>query len=385
MSTLTLPSYRQPFHGDDLFHRCLGFAAGAGALFLLVVLLVPIQKAAITRIEDLPQRFARLIVEKPKPVPAAAKPIVAVAPAGPAVDATPKPPAPPETPRRREPAPPDPNAGQAGRQRAQQAVAQLASTNKALEQSLAGLSTSLAGVNAAATGSGPGRRSRDVRGARASGDLGNVRATLSGGGGADLGGSAVHGSLISVGTLSGGGGGGGGGYGSGGDGSGDGVAGGTGGGGGGRGSGPGVYRSNASLLAVIQKYQAGIQYCYGLELKRNPTLRGKLVVAITIAASGQVTDATIVSNTLGAPGLSSCALSQIRDWKFPPSPRASPASRRHSCSPRPSETGPVPRRTMTRRRCAGASSARTGSQGTRPSAPSRAPSPAPSSAAHRAR
>ena len=85
----------------------------------------------------------------------------------------------------------------------------------------------------------------------------------------------------------------------------------------GSGAGPGVYRSNASLLAVIQRYAAGIQYCYGNELKRTPTMRGKLVVAITVAASGEVTDAAVVQNTTGSQALSQCALSQIRDWRFP--------------------------------------------------------------------
>jgi hypothetical protein len=97
---------------------------------------------------------------------------------------------------------------------------------------------------------------------------------------------------------------------------------GSGGGGGGVGAGggragPGVYRSNASLLAVIQRYAAGIQYCYSNELKRNPTLSGKLVVALTVAASGEVLEATVVRNTLGSDRLAQCALSQIDGWKFP--------------------------------------------------------------------
>ena len=68
---------------------------------------------------------------------------------------------------------------------------------------------------------------------------------------------------------------------------------------------------------MIQRYSAGIQYCYGNELKRDPTLRGKLVVAITVAASGEVTEATVVQNTTGSSRLASCALSQVRDWRFP--------------------------------------------------------------------
>jgi len=88
----------------------------------------------------------------------------------------------------------------------------------------------------------------------------------------------------------------------------------------GSGAGPGVYRSNASLLAVIQRYAAGIQFCYGNELKRDPSLRGKLVVAITVSASGEVTEANVVQNTTGSQRLASCALSQIRDWRFPAVP-----------------------------------------------------------------
>jgi TonB family protein len=188
-----------------------------------------------------------------------------------------------------------------------------------------------------------------VRAARSAGDLGPTRATLrGGGGGADLGGSAIGGSLVSVGTLSAyggggsgngggfgeGGGGGGGGNGGegpggwGGGGSGGGWGGGSGGGvgtgqgpgGGGGGSAPGVYRSNASLLAVVQRYAAGIQYCYANELKRDPTLSGKLVVAISVAASGEVVEAGVVRNTIGSARLSDCALSQIRNWRFPAVP-----------------------------------------------------------------
>lgn len=94
--------------------------------------------------------------------------------------------------------------------------------------------------------------------------------------------------------------------------------GGAGGGPGGSGvAGPGVYRSNASLMAVIQKYSAGIQFCYGNELKRNEGLKGKLVVALVVDAAGAVVKAEVLQNTLGSQALAACALSQIRDWKFP--------------------------------------------------------------------
>ena len=69
---------------------------------------------------------------------------------------------------------------------------------------------------------------------------------------------------------------------------------------------------------MIQKYAAGIQYCYEAELKRDEHLTGKLVVAMTVTAAGNVQEATVVRNTLGSERIASCALSQIRSWKFPP-------------------------------------------------------------------
>ena len=71
---------------------------------------------------------------------------------------------------------------------------------------------------------------------------------------------------------------------------------------------------------MIQRYSAGIQYCYGNELKRDPTLRGKLIVSLTVDAAGTVVDADVVQNTVGTSKLSSCALGQIREWRFPAIP-----------------------------------------------------------------
>jgi TonB family protein len=311
MATLTADAYRRPMWAtdDELFGRCLAGAAVLGIGLLVAILLAPLRKQVIQSVDQLPPRFARLILEKPKPVktPAAEKvrPPEARPAAPPAAAPTPA----PAAPRRIEAVRPlAPGAGQAGRERAEKLVnASLAGAATSLDRSLDGLSAAL-GVDASAS-SGPRRRARGVRGGRGEGELGAVAAGLgAAGGGADLGGSVVAGSQVAIGTIGGG----------------SGV---TGGGGGattaggrvlGTGSAPGVYRSNASLLAVIQKYAAGIQYCYGNELKRDPSLSGKLVVAMTVAASGEVIEASVVQNTVGSDRLASCALAQIRDWRFPP-------------------------------------------------------------------
>ncbi|HTO89579.1 MAG TPA: AgmX/PglI C-terminal domain-containing protein [Candidatus Sulfotelmatobacter sp.] len=365
MATMTAEVYRRPQFGapDDLFRRCLIASGISGALFLVIVLLAPMRKVVITSIDQLPPRFARLIVEKPKPLPEpiTAGPSTALHPGGsggggseaakPGLQGPP-----PPVGHRPGPGPAlAPSAGTAGRALAQRVVtSQLTGATAALEKSLAGLSTSLQSSAVSPYASGiPARRSRVIGTGRTEAQLTHVSAgSVGDAGSADLKGSKVEGTWISIGSLSsvgsglGGGeggssgGGSGNGYGSGsgsgiGPGSGGGFGGGNGGGYGsgvgsgvGNGSGPGtkggaapgVYRSNASLLAVVQRYSAGIQYCYSNELKHHEGLRGKLVVALTVAASGEVIYANVVSNTLGSEALASCALSQIRDWKFPAIP-----------------------------------------------------------------
>src|SRR5690242_14119225 len=72
MATVISDAYRRPFFGadNDLFHRCLIGSAITGAVFLIVVLIAPMRTQMITRIEQLPPRFAKLNINKPvSPVP----------------------------------------------------------------------------------------------------------------------------------------------------------------------------------------------------------------------------------------------------------------------------------------------------------------------------
>jgi TonB family protein len=322
MATLPLAAYRRPWFGpeDRLFHRCLSATAALGAALAIVMMLVPVRRYVVTAADELPTRFARLILEKPRTVPAPAPAAPRVAAPAPG-DAPPRPepvpaPAPPPVAGGRATAPrTEVSAGTAGRARAEREVA-AASGGGALERSLEGLGASLGALDAgpATAGGGRGRGTRTLAAADEGGRMGPLAAGGSGSGaGADLGGSGVTGSRVAIGDIA-----------SGDD---DGGAGGGGtGGGAGNGSdgsarAPGAYRSNASLLAVIQRHAAGIQYCYGNELKRDPSLRGKLVVALTVEASGAVSEAVTVHDSVGSSRLTSCALAQIREWRFPAIPR----------------------------------------------------------------
>lgn len=199
---------------------------------------------------------------------------------------------------RRNDAPIDENLGKKGRARAEEATAELNKAASALDRSLGDLAKSLSSTSA--TGAEPtrGRRSRSVRSGRADGQLAALDAgDASAGASADAG-SGVQSSQVAIGSLSA-------------------ADVGSVSGAGESGSAPGVYRTNASLLAIIQKYAAGIQYCYSNELKRDPNLRGKMIVAIAVGPTGQVVEATVVRNTVESKRLESCALAQIREWKFP--------------------------------------------------------------------
>jgi TonB family protein len=200
--------------------------------------------------------------------------------------------------------PVDKVAAQAGRERAKAATAALTRATSSLDRALGDLSSSLGAPASGDVRASKRARTRNVGSGRTDGQLGAVGDGVAGTGAAvDMGGSAVQGTLVGIGALAPAP-----------------VAEGRSGaeGGAGTGSRPGVYRSNASLLAVIQKYAAGIQYCYESELKRDETLRGKLIVALTVTPAGAVQEASVVRNTVGSARLEACALSQIRSWRFPP-------------------------------------------------------------------
>lgn len=72
-----------------------------------------------------------------------------------------------------------------------------------------------------------------------------------------------------------------------------------------------------ALAKYVRQRKSAIQACYEKELKRNPTLKGKVVVRFSIATSGRATDIDIEENTLGNDAVASCIKAVIRAWSFP--------------------------------------------------------------------
>ncbi|MBN2089575.1 SUMF1/EgtB/PvdO family nonheme iron enzyme [candidate division KSB1 bacterium] len=69
-----------------------------------------------------------------------------------------------------------------------------------------------------------------------------------------------------------------------------------------------------SIFPVIKRHQASINYCYERELKRNPNLKGKVVVRFTVSPKGNVSEVTVVSSTLNSDAVQQCIVSRISRW-----------------------------------------------------------------------
>jgi outer membrane biosynthesis protein TonB len=71
------------------------------------------------------------------------------------------------------------------------------------------------------------------------------------------------------------------------------------------------------LAAFVRQRKASIQGCYEKELKRNPSLKGKVVVRFNITTSGGTSDIDLEENTLGNEAVGACIKTLIRGWRFP--------------------------------------------------------------------
>ena len=308
--------YRQPLLGtpDPQLRKALGISSALGVAWLLLVWLAPAPVEREANVEDLPERFARLIVDEPKPVapaPALRSPRVEAAQTPPAPEIAPpkleSPPQPRQRPVTRQPEPElAADRGRAGREQARAQVAQqLEQVGSEVSQTLESLASILPASSATESSPPPPRRGgRAPRAGRGAQELGSstTRSTtaaseISSSGLAagsselvdlaafDLAGVEGSVSAAAPGQLQG-------------------SDGGTG------------ERSANSLMATLRRYAPGIRYCYDTALERDRSLRGKMVFRITVAADGSVTAAEVVEDTLNSSEVRRCALAQIQAWRF---------------------------------------------------------------------
>jgi len=75
-------------------------------------------------------------------------------------------------------------------------------------------------------------------------------------------------------------------------------------------------RSIEELQLVFDKNKGAIYAIYNRALRKNPTLEGKIVVELTIAPSGRVTKCRVISSELNDPRLESKLVSRIKLFNF---------------------------------------------------------------------
>lgn len=88
-------------------------------------------------------------------------------------------------------------------------------------------------------------------------------------------------------------------------------------------SGPGPSRTDEEIQIVFDKYKATLYRMYNAELRKNPTLRGKIILRITIEPGGEVSACTVHSNDLASPELVAQIVERVKKFNFGPKEKVS--------------------------------------------------------------
>lgn len=79
-------------------------------------------------------------------------------------------------------------------------------------------------------------------------------------------------------------------------------------------------RSKESIKEELIKNRERLDFIYKKALKNNPTLKGEVVIEFTIAESGEVKKAHLISTAIKDPTFEDQLLKRILSWKFPSLP-----------------------------------------------------------------
>ena len=82
--------------------------------------------------------------------------------------------------------------------------------------------------------------------------------------------------------------------------------------------GPGPGRTDEEIQIVFDRYKATLYRIYNKELRKNPTLRGKMLMRIIIEASGEVSLCKVESTDLASPELVTMIVDRVKRFNFGP-------------------------------------------------------------------
>jgi TonB family protein len=83
--------------------------------------------------------------------------------------------------------------------------------------------------------------------------------------------------------------------------------------------GSGEFDSNIVVQTIKARLRA-IQMCYEQQLRRNPTLAGKVTIEFTIQPRGNVTDVKVKDNSTGDAAVGTCVANTVSTFRFNPGP-----------------------------------------------------------------
>jgi len=80
--------------------------------------------------------------------------------------------------------------------------------------------------------------------------------------------------------------------------------------------GPGPSRTDEEIQIVFDKYKAALYRIYNRELRKNPTLQGKMVLRLTIEPNGKVSACLVDSSDMDAPTLDKKISARVKKFNF---------------------------------------------------------------------
>lgn len=82
------------------------------------------------------------------------------------------------------------------------------------------------------------------------------------------------------------------------------------------GDGAGAGRTDEEIQIVFDRYKAALYRLYNRELRKDPTLRGQMILRLTIEPDGSVSICQLQSSDMNAPELSAQVLDRVRTFNF---------------------------------------------------------------------
>lgn len=80
--------------------------------------------------------------------------------------------------------------------------------------------------------------------------------------------------------------------------------------------GPGPSRTDEEIQIVFDRYKAALYRIYNRELRKNPTLQGKMVLRITIEPDGSVSACSVDSSDMDSPALDKKISARVKKFNF---------------------------------------------------------------------